>query len=155
MQYDARTPKEYLDALPPEHKSMVSALRRAIKSKLPKGYKEGMQYGMITYSVPLTTYKNGYLDNPKVPLPYISLGAQKHHVAVYHNGLYASKQRLAVFTKAYEKTGKRLSMGKSCIRFKKLDDIPLAVISESAAACSVHDYITLYEKARRTRAVRR
>ncbi|HKZ36872.1 MAG TPA: DUF1801 domain-containing protein, partial [Chryseolinea sp.] len=113
---------------------------------LPKGFKEVMSYGMLGYVVPHTLYPNGYHCDPKQPLPFISLASQKSHIALYHMGLYAGKN-LDWFTKEWSKTtDKKLDMGKSCIRFKKPEDVPMELIGELASKITPKEWIVMYEK---------
>lgn len=141
------TPKEYVDQLAPERKKVVSQLRTTLRKHLPKGFKEEMNYNMIGYVVPHSVYAHGYHCNPALPLPFINLASQKNYVAVYHMGLYADKKLFSWFTKQYAiRVEGKLDMGKSCIRFKKMDNIPYDLISDLAGKMSVQDWITLYEK---------
>jgi len=148
MKIIASSPKEYLDQLEPPKKKALAAVRRVIKKNLPEGYKEVMQYGMISYVVPLKLYPDGYLNDKKTPLPYVSLGAQKNHMAIYMSCIYADEKLCSWFQREYAKTGKKLDMGKSCIRFKKIEDIPLDVLGKAVAKISVKKFITIYEKGR-------
>lgn len=143
------TPKEYVDQLPPERKKVVSKLRTTLRKNLPKGFKEEMNYNMLGYVVPHAIYADGYHCNPALPLPFINLASQKNYVALYHMGLYADKKLLAWFTKQYAtRVEGKLDMGKSCIRFKKMDNIPYDLIGDLAGKMSVQDWITLYEKSK-------
>lgn len=107
-----------------------------------------MSYGMIGYVVPLKTYPEGYLNDPTKPLPYAALASQKNYLAVYLTSIYSDKKAESWFVKEYKKTGKKLDMGKSCVRFKKLDDLPLDVIGQAIAKTPVTEFIKLYEKSR-------
>ena len=140
--------KNYLEKLPIERKEALEAVRKIIKKSLPKGYQETIQYGMITYVVPLKAYPKGYLDKKDSPLPYVSIVSQKSHMAVYLMNLYADKKINEWFTKAYKASGKKMDIGKSCIRFKKLEDLPLDLIGEAIAKTSVDKFIKLYEEGR-------
>lgn len=147
MQSKATTVKEYLETLPDERKEAVAELRKVIVKNLPEGFKETMGYGMIGYVVPHSLYKNGYHCNPELPLPFINIASQKNFVAVYHMGLYCDKKLLDWFTAEYAKQSKtKLDMGKSCIRFKKPEQIPFKLIGELAAKMTPQDWIALYEK---------
>ena len=137
---------EYLSGLEPDRKQALTAVRKLIKQHLPKGYVETMQYGMITYVVPLKTYPAGYLGKKDVPLPYLSLASQKSHMAVYLMGVYADPARLESFTAAWKKTGKKLDMGKSCLRFKQLDDLALPALGDAIASLSVEAYVEQYQR---------
>jgi len=148
MQSKANTVQEYLDELPEERKVPVSRLRETILANLPAGYEEGMGYGMISYVVPHSLYTPGYHCNPKLPLPCISIGAQKNFIAMHHMGLYASPALLEWFTNEYPKHSKqKLDMGKGCIRFKKPDQIPYALIGELIQKVPVKKWIEQYEEA--------
>ena len=146
MQSSATNPKQYIDELPEERKPAVKKIRSLIRKSLPKGFKEVMNYGMIGYVVPHTIYPSGYHCDPKLPLPFISLASQKNFIALYHMGLYANKGLYDWFVAEYPKHSKRkLDMGKSCIRFKKMDDIPYELIASLCSKMSVEDWIELYE----------
>jgi uncharacterized protein YdhG (YjbR/CyaY superfamily) len=147
MQSKATSPEDYLNELPEDRKAAINALRKVIKKHLPKGFKEEMSYGMIGYVVPHKLYPNGYHCDPKLPLPFMSIASQKNFIAVYHMGLYADEILMKWFTDAYAKAvpGK-LDMGKSCLRFKKTEQIPFDLIGELAAKMTPQDWITLYEK---------
>jgi len=136
---------DYLAELTLERRKIVEAVRKTVRKKLPKGYVESMQYGMITYSVPLKRYPETY---NKQPLGYVSIAAQKNHYAVYLMGIYGDDRLREWFESEYRKTGKRMDVGKSCVRFKELDDLPLDLIGEAVASLPVEDFIALYERAR-------
>jgi hypothetical protein len=147
MQSKATTPKEYIDSLPEERKKIISDLRKTILKNLPKGFSEVMSYGMLGFVVPHSLYPNGYHCDPEQPLPFMCLASQKNFVAVYHMGVYADKDLLKWFTSEYPKQSKtKLDMGKSCIRFKKLDEIPIKLIGELAGKMTPKQWIALYEK---------
>lgn len=143
------SPKEYIDNLPADRKTVVRKLRATLRKHLPGGFKEEMNYNMLGYVVPHSVYPPGYHCNTSQPLPFINLASQKNFVALYHMGLYADKKLLDWFTKNYAAnvTGK-LDMGKSCIRFKKMNNIPYELIGELAGKMSPQDWIKLYEKSR-------
>ncbi len=146
MKSNASSIKEYLEELPEERAAVIRKLRSTIKRNLPKGFKESFS-GMIHYTVPLSIYPDGYHCQPNTPLPFISLASQKNFVAVYHMGVYAVPKLLDWFVGEYPKHAKRkLDMGKSCIRLKKMDDIPYELIGELATKISVTDWIAFYEK---------
>ena len=149
MQSKAKTVKEYLAELPPEKCEAIQAVREVILKNLPKGCEEVMQYGMIGYVVPHKVYPAGYHCDPKQPLPFIGLASQKNHMAVYMMGIYLDKETESWFTKAYKASGKKLNMGKSCLRFKKIEELALDVVGQAVGRKSVKDYIALYEKARK------
>lgn len=152
MQSTAKTVQEYLASLPKERRADMQAVRSVILKNLPKGYVENYGYGMIGYAVPLKLYPAGYHAKKGEPLPYAALASQKHFMALYSMAVYGDKKLLEWFQKAYKASGKKLDMGKSCIRFKKLDDVPLDVIGELIAKISVKDYIAFYERAIKQRA---
>ena len=120
MQSKAKTVAKYLAELPEDRRAAISKIRAVIRKNLPNGYKEGMQYGMIGYFVPHSIFPDGYHCDPKQPLPFASLASQKNHMALYLMCIYGSESHKAWFKEAWEKTGKKLDMGKSCVRFKKL-----------------------------------
>src|SRR6188768_1136180 len=139
---------EYLAALPAERQRALSKVRTWIKKRLPKGYVETLQYGMISYVVPLKTFPEGYLGKQHVPLPYLCLAAQKNHLAVYLMGLYGDPKLTRWFAAAWKASGKRLDMGKSCLRFKAVDDLALDVLGDAVAKLPVADYVAQYQAAR-------
>ncbi|GIW80790.1 MAG: hypothetical protein KatS3mg105_2597 [Gemmatales bacterium] len=145
MYSKAATVDEYLAELPEERRAVIQAIRNVIRKHLPKGYEEGMQYGMIGYYVPHGIYPDGYHCDPKQPLPFAGLAAQKNHFAIYLMFLYANPEQLAWFQKEWAKTGKKLDMGKSCVRVKNLDDVPLNVIGQAIRRVPVKKYIEHYE----------
>lgn len=145
MQSKAKTVKEYLNELPPERRTALKAVREVILRNLPKGYEEVMQYGMIGYVVPHRLYPPGYHCDPSQPLTYAALASQKNHMAIYFMTIYGRKETEEWFKKAYKASGKKLDMGKSCVRFKKLDDLPLEVIGQVVAKTPVEKYIQYVE----------
>lgn len=148
MQSKATTPEQYLSELPEDRKEALLKLRNAIKENLPQGFEEVISYGMLGYVVPHSIYPSGYHCDPKLPLPFINLASQKNFIALYHMGIYANKNLESWFVSEYPKHVKtKLDMGKSCIRFKKMEDIPFDFIGELAAKVSVEDWISNYEKA--------
>ena len=148
MQSKATTPEQYLSELPEDRKEAMLKLRNAIKENLPQGFEEVISYGMLGYVVPHSIYPSGYHCNPELPLPFINLASQKNFIALYHMGIYANKNLESWFVSEYPKHVKtKLDMGKSCIRFKKMDDIPFDFIGELVAKLSVEDWISNYEKA--------
>ena len=148
MQSKAKTPTEYMRELPPDRKAAIQKVRSIIKKNLPAGYKETMAWGMITYVVPLSVYPAGYGGNPQVALPYIALASQKNYMAVYMTNQYGNAKAEKWFRDSYKKSGKKLDMGKGCVRFKKIDDLPLDVIAKATAQIPVKEFIKQYEKAR-------
>lgn len=149
MQSKAASVEEYLQELPQDRREPITKVRETILKSLPEGYKETVQYGMISYVVPLERYPDGYLSDKKTPLPYISLASQKNHMAVYLINIYSSPQNYEWFTTEYKKSGKKMDIGKSCVRFKKLENLPLELIGEAVAKTSVEEFITLYEQAKK------
>lgn len=148
MQSKATSPKQYLEELPEDRKEPVSKLRQQILDNLPKGIEELMNYGMLGYVVPHSVYSDGYHCNPKDPLPFMNLASQKNFVAVYSMVLYSRKDLMDWFTSEYTKRCKhKLDMGKSCIRFKKMEDIPFDLIGELTAKVSTEEWIDIYESA--------
>ena len=143
MQSKANTVKQYLNELPNDRKKAISIVRQTILENLPEGYDEVMNWGMMTYEVPLETYPNTY--NGK-PLMYAALASQKNHMAVYLMGCYMVPEVRNEFEKAYKKSGKRFDAGKSCIRFKKIDDLPLDLLGKTIASMDVNEFIELVEK---------
>lgn len=137
---------DYLNTLPEERREPMSDLRDTIIENLPKGFKETVG-SMIGYVVPFSLYPNGYHCPPKQPLPFINIASQKNFIALYHMGLYADPKLLKWFTQEYPKHSKyKLDMGKSCIRFKKIDQIPLVLIGQLVSKVTPKDWIDLYEK---------
>ena len=148
MQYKATSPEDYISQVPEERQETLNKLRQVINTNLPKGFKEGIQYGMIGYFVPHSIYPDGYHCTPSEPLPFMSFASQKNSVNLYHSGIYAVPEIHDWFVNEYPKHCKRkLDMGKSCIRFKKLDEIPFDLIGELSAKMSVDEWIKIYEDA--------
>ncbi len=148
MQSKAKTVDQYLNELPTDRKEAISRLRKVILKNLPKGFREVMCYGMIGWVVPHSMYPPGYHCNPDQPLPFMNLASQKNFIAVYHMGVYGSKELLNWFTKEYTRYSKsKLDMGKSCIRFKKPGDIPFDLIGELASKMTPEEWVTYYIKA--------
>lgn len=141
----AKTVDEYLASLPDDRREAISAVRKTILAHLPKGYEEGMQYGMIGYFVPHSLYPKGYHCDPKQPLNYACLGNQKNHMALYLMGCYGDAATEQWFREAYAKSGKKLDMGKACMRFKKLEDVALDVVGEVIARVKPMDYVARIE----------
>ncbi len=146
MRSDAASVGEYLDSLPTDRREAISTVREGILRALPDGYAEEMRWGMISYEVPLAIQPDTY--NGK-PLMYAALASQKRHMAVYLSGVYADPEARERFEAAYRATGKRLDMGKSCVRFRRLDDLPLEVIEDAIARYPVDDFVDLYHRGRR------
>ena len=143
------TPEEYVLNQPVERQEILEKMRQIIKSNLPAGFFETIQYGMISYVVPHVLYPAGYHVNPKEPLPFLALANQKGYIALYHMGIYINDAMMKWFTESY--TGLnigKLDMGKSCIRFKNMDKIPYELIGELCSKISVEEYLRLYERNR-------
>ena len=148
MQYDASTTQEYIDQLPDDRKAPITKIKQILSDHLSEGFQEGIGYKMIAFFVPFSVYPDGYHCDPKTPLPFINLASQKNFIALYHMGIYAKKELLDWFVAEYPKHCKyKLDMGKSCIRFKRLDDIPYALIEELAQKMSAQEWIDIYENA--------
>lgn len=146
MQSSAITPDEYIEQLPQERQEVMRKLRTVILKNMPKGYVEIMSYGMIGYVVPHALYPPGYHCDPKLPLPFLAIASQKNFVALYHMGIYADKNLHDWFTAEYSNYAtSKLDMGKSCIRFKKIADIPYDLIGALVKKMAVKDWISIYE----------
>lgn len=136
----------YIAQLSPERKQAIERLRKIILKNLPKGFTETLSYGMIGYVVPHQLYPNGYHCDPKLPLPFINLASQKNYISLYHMGIYSNTNLLNWFKKEYDRLGhKNLNMGKSCIRFKKTEEIPYKLIGELCQRMTPEDWIISYE----------
>ncbi len=148
MTSTATTPDEYINALPEDRKAPITKLHNLIKDNMPEGLESGMGYGMLAYFVPKSIYPNGYHCKPFPPLPFINVASQKNFIALYHSGLYAKKELYEWFVAEYPKHAKyKLDMGKSCIRFKRVDDIPYDLIKELLGKMTVEEWIEIYESA--------
>lgn len=148
MQSKASTVEEYLSQVSEDKAAAIKKLHATIKKNLPKGFTDCISYGMIGYVVPHSIYPKGYHCDPKLPLQFAGLAAQKNFIAFYHMGMYANPKLFQWFVDEYPKHSKaKLDMGKSCVRFKKMDDIPYALIGELVSKTSVTDWITTYEAA--------
>ncbi len=143
MRSDADSVAQYISKLTGERKEAIQTVRQTILENLPDGYEEAMNWGMITYQVPLETYPDTY---NKKPLMYAALASQKNHMAVYLTGIYMNEAARQQFEGAYRATGKRFDMGKSCLRFRKLEDLPLQLIGESIAALEVEEFVNRIKK---------
>lgn len=147
MRYDANTPDEYISKLPDERKEPFKKLRKTVLDNLPIGFEEVIGYGMPGYVVPHSIYPDGYHCDPNIPLPFVSIASQKNFIAVYHMGIYSDPKLLKWFTSEYSKQVKtKLDMGKSCIRFKKTDQIPYELIGELMTKMTPDDWIKRYEE---------
>jgi len=148
MKYEAKTVEEYISQLPEDRKTAFIKLRKTILDNLPEGFEEGINYGMPSFYVPHSIYPDGYHCDPKLPLPFINIASQKNFIAFYHMGIYSDPKLLEWFTSEYPKYVKnKLDMGKSCIRFKKIDQIPFQLLGELVTKMSVSDWISNYENA--------
>jgi uncharacterized protein YdhG (YjbR/CyaY superfamily) len=147
MKIIASSPDEYIAQLPEERQVVITKLRKVILDNLPEGFEEQMSYGMIGYVVPHARYPAGYHCDPKLPLPFMNIASQKNHVGFYHMGVYSTPPLMEWFVSEYPNHAKRkLDMGKSCIRFKKMDDIPYELLGVLTSKLSVEDWIDIYEK---------
>jgi hypothetical protein len=144
MKSEKNSIENYLDNLPSDRREILQTVRDVILENLPEGYEESFNWGMISYQVPLIIFPDTY---NKQPLMYAALAAQKNHYAVYLMGIYADQTKLGEFEQAYKATGKRYDVGKSCVRFRKLDDLPLDVVGEAIASIEVTEYVDMVKKA--------
>lgn len=144
MHSDATTVKEYLDSLPEDRRKALAKVRAVIRKNLPRGVVERMNWGMISYEVPLATYPDTYNGQP---LMFAALASQKRHMAVYLMGIYGSDDLRDWFEEAYRATGKRMDVGKSCVRFAKLDDLPLDIVGEAVGAVSLEEFLAMHDEA--------
>ena len=146
MKIEANSPDDYISKLPEDRQEVISKLRKVVLDNLPQGFSEEMSYGMIGFVVPHSIYPDGYHCDPKLPLPFMSMASQKNFVAFYHMGIYADEKLLDWFVKEYPKHSKyKLDMGKSCIRFKRMNDIPYDLIGELVSKVSVDDWVNRYD----------
>ncbi|WP_310993842.1 DUF1801 domain-containing protein [Aequorivita marina] len=146
MQTKDITPDQYIAAVPEDRKIVMQKLRETIKKNIPEGFEETMQYGMISYVVPHSIYPDGYHCKPTTPLPFLSISAMKNHIGFYHMGIYSNPDLLHWFTNEYPKHAKgKLDMGKSCIRFKNMKNIPFELLGNLTAKVSVDEWIAQYE----------
>ncbi|WP_111709224.1 DUF1801 domain-containing protein [Lutibacter citreus] len=147
MQIKANNPKAYITQIPEDRISFFKKLRQTILNNIPEGFEEQMSYGMIGYVVPKSIYPAGYHCDTSLPLPFVNIASQKNFIALYHMGIYANEEILDWFITQYPKHCKRkLDIGKSCIRFKKAEEIPFELIAELMHKITVNDWIKLYEK---------
>ncbi|HRG18123.1 MAG TPA: DUF1801 domain-containing protein [Flavobacterium lutivivi] len=148
MQSKAITVDEYIKDLPEDRKEVIEKIRKVILNNLPKGFEETISYGMLGYVVPHSIYPKGYHCNTNLPLPFINIASQKNFIALYHMGIYAEPVLLDWFVSEFPKHSKsKLDMGKSCIRFKKINDIPYELIGQLASKMTTEDWINKYESA--------
>lgn len=147
MQYDATTIEEYIQAIDPERQDGFQKLLETVEKNMPAGFESGIQYGMPSFFVPHSIYPAGYHCNPKEPLPFVAVAAQKNFLAFYHMGMYANPELLSWFSSEFEKiTGKKPDMGKSCLRLKKPGNIPFELIAALCRKISVAEWINIYEQ---------
>ena len=147
MQIKAKNPEEYIAQIPEERIPYFKKLRQIILDNIPEGFEEQMNYGMIGYVVPKSIYPNGYHCDTTLPLPFANIANQKNFIALYHMGIYANPEILDWFVSEYPKHSKRkLDMGKSCVRFKKAEEIPFDLVAELMQKMTVKEWVTLYEK---------
>ena len=146
MQSRAKTVREYLDSLPEDRRRAVQAVCEVVRANLDPAYAEGIGYGMIGWSVPHSVYPAGYHCNPEMPLPFASVASQKHHVSVYLMCVYMDPAHEAWFREAWARTGKKLDMGKGCVRFRRLEDAALDVIGEAVRRVPAKKFIEHYER---------
>lgn len=146
MQINVANAKEYLAALPANRRKVVEAVRKVIRKHLPKGYEESVRYGMLTYEVPLSRYPVTY---NKQPLQYVGLAAQKNFYGLYLMCLYGNAKLKKDFAAGFKRAGKKLDMGKCCVRFKALEDLPLDVVAKAVASTPVEAYLKIYEASRK------
>jgi hypothetical protein len=142
----AKSPAEYLQGLPEDRRIALTAVRKVFLKNLPEGYEECMQYGAISYVVPHRLYPAGYHCDPRQPLTFAMLASQKNHMALHLLCAYGDDESIAWLQKEFKAAGKKLDMGKACLRFKKLEDLPLAVIGKFVARIPVKKYISRMEK---------
>lgn len=146
MKTEAITPDNYIEQLPEDRQAAMQQLRTTIQQNIPAGFEETMNYGMIGYVVPHSAYPAGYHCDTKLPLPFMNIASQKNFIALYHMGIYANPELMEWFVAEYPKHNKRkLDMGKSCIRFKKVEEIPYALIAELVQKMTMQEWIELYE----------
>ena len=145
MQSKAKTPDQYLAELSDDRREAISSVRDVVMKNLPDGYEEMMLFGMITYAVPLSTFPDTY---NKQPLMYAALASQKRHMALYLTNVYGDGSLEAWFRERYKASGKRLDMGKSCVRFRKLNDLPLDLVGETIAKTPIDEFLEIYKASR-------
>ena len=144
----ANTVAEYLAALPADRRAAISAVRKVINENLPAGYEEGIQWGMISWYVPLALHPAGYGENPKVPLPFVALASQKSGMVLHFLCFYGHPALRDWFISTYKKSGQKLNMGKGCVRFNKVDDLALDVVARTIARVPVEEHMANYRAAR-------
>lgn len=145
MRSEAVTVAEYLASLPEERRAALDTVRRVVLQNLPDGYEETMNWGMISYEIPIEVYPDTY---NKKPLMYAALASQKNHMALYLTSVYAFPGAAEQFEREYRATGKRYDMGKSCVRFRRIEDLPLGLIARTIAAVDLRSFIARFEEVR-------
>jgi uncharacterized protein YdhG (YjbR/CyaY superfamily) len=143
MRSEAKTVSEYINSLPEDRKQAIEKIRKVVLDNLPKGIEENMNWGMIVYEVPLSVYPDTY---NKQPLMFAALASQKNHMAVYLSGIYAHDELREKFIADYKETGKRMDLGKSCVRFRKIDDLPLDLVGKAISAMDMKEFINIYNE---------
>lgn len=147
MKYEGNSVEEYMSQLSEERKEVIAKLRTIINTNIPEGFEERISYGMIGWVVPHSLYPSGYHCNPELPLPFLSIASQKNFIGFYHMGIYANPDLYKWFVDEYPKYSKyKLDMGKSCLRLKRMHDIPYELVRETVQKMTVQDWIYLYEK---------
>ena len=147
MKIEANSVDEYLNNIPEERKPIMNSLRQTVLTNIPENFSEELNYGMIGYVVPLSFYPDGYHCDPKLPLPFINIASQKNHIGFYHMGIYASPSLMQWFIEEFPKySSRKLDMGKSCIRFKKPEHIPLELLGRLVSKMTAQEWIELYEQ---------
>ena len=147
MTMKSKTVSDYISNLPEDRQLAINSLRNVILKNIPEGFSEEMSYGMIGYVIPHSLYPAGYHCSPELPLPFVNIASQKNFIAIYHMGIYGDDSLFKWFCEEYPKHCKsKLDMGKSCIRFKKMDQIPFELIGELMCKITVQEYISQYEK---------
>lgn len=145
MRSDATTPAEYLESLPGERREAIAAVREAILAGLPPGYEEGVEFGMLSYHVPLEHFPDTYNGRP---LSYVALAAQKRYMSLYLMGIYGDAGNRAWFEAVAAERGAKLDIGKSCVRFRRLEDLPLDLVTAAVGRFGVDEFIAVCERAR-------
>ena len=146
MQSKETSPEAYIESLPEDRQPIIAALRDAIAKNIPPHFEEQMGYGMFGWVVPHHVYPAGYHCDPKLPLPFLGIASQKNHIALYHMGMYSEPKLRAWFEKEWPKhSSKKLDMGKSCIRFRKPNDVPVELLGQLASKMMVEEWIEIYE----------
>ena len=145
MRSDATTPEEYLASLPEDRREQIAAVREAVLAGLPAGYEEGIEFGMLSYHVPLSRYPDTYNG---APLSYAALASQKRHMSLYLMGIYGDDGNRAWFEAEATACGVERDIGKSCVRFRRIEELPLDLVSAAVARLPVDEYIAVYEASR-------